>query len=53
MDGLELKYQFHNYASDSDAAFLAETAQMASEYDYAADMGALTPEEESRLCTGD
>lgn len=51
VDGLELKYQFHNYASDIDAAFLAETAQMASAYDYAADMGALTPEEESRLYT--
>lgn len=51
VEGTELKYQYHNYVSNIDAAFLAETAAIAAGFDYTADLAGLTPEEESRLYT--
>ena len=51
VEGKDLKYQFHNYASNIDGEFLAGTAAMAAGFDYAADLSGLTPEEESRLYT--
>ena len=51
LEGKGLKYQFHNYASNIDAAFLDETAAVAAGFDYTTDLAGLTPEEESRLYT--
>lgn len=51
VEGMDLRYQFRKYVSNIDASFLSETAAMAAEYDYAAEIASLTPEEESRLYT--
>lgn len=49
VDGKELRYQFRKYVSDIDETFLSEAAERAAGYDYASEIAALTPEEESRL----
>ena len=51
VEGKDVKYQFHNYASNIDAEFLAGTAAVAAGFDYTADLAGMTPEEESRLYT--
>lgn len=50
VDGTALRYQFRKYVSDIDDTFLSKAA-MAAGYDYATEIAALTPEEESRLYT--
>ena len=51
VDGTDLRYQFRKYVSDIDETFLSEAAERAAGYDYASEIAALTPEEESRLYT--
>ena len=51
VEGTELLYQFRNYVSAIDEAFLSETAAIAAGYDYSSEIAGLTSEEESRLYT--
>lgn len=47
--GTELKYQFPHYVGAPEEGLLSELTDMLARYDYAADLAALTSEEESRL----
>lgn len=49
VEGTELSYQFHRYLAGVDESLLEEAESLAEGYDYAAEIAALTGEEESRL----
>lgn len=51
VEGTGLEYQFRRYAVSADGAAASRAAEIASGYDYTADLAVLTDEEESRLYT--
>lgn len=51
IEGRDVMYQFHSYIANLDESLLEEAVNLVSAYDYAADIAALTSEEESRLYT--
>lgn len=51
ISGTKLRYQFRHYLSDPDEDLVREAVRLVSGFDYAAEIAALTPEEESRLYT--